>query len=542
MEKFRELGLDENILKAIEKMGIDEPSDIQEKAIPVLMDGKDMIGQAQTGTGKTLAFGAPILSKISSDRGKIKAIVLAPTRELAIQVNDELNRIAKFKDTRVTAVYGGSSIENQIRIIRSGVDIVVGTPGRVLDLIKRKIIKLDNIEFLVLDEADEMLNMGFIDDIELIISKCNIDRQTMLFSATMPDRIKKLAKRYMREELEHIKVTKKSVTTSNVTQFYFYTKPENRIETLYRVLDLYSPEFTIIFCNTKKEVDELVINLQNRNYSVEGMHGDMTQHFRMRTMNNFRSGRIKILVATDVAARGIDVSHISHVINYGLPFETESYVHRIGRTGRANRLGEAFTILTPKEKGKLIQIMKTMNCDIVKKPIPTITDIFEVKSSKIMKDVSKKVKADDNEIFKEMAKELISEIDPVEIVASMLKDKYKREISYGVNKDRLEEAKDGRNRNDRNRGNRKGKDRRRKGSVRVFLNLGKKDGLTKKKLLDFCREKANIQGRFITDIVLMDKFSFFYIDEKEYDKLRKNLNKKKFCNRTVSIERAKDRN
>lgn len=542
MDKFRELGLDEQVLKAIENMGISEPSEIQDEAIPVLMEGRDMIGQAQTGTGKTLAFGAPILSKLKRERGKIKAIVLTPTRELALQVNNEMNRIAKFKDIKLTPVFGGSSIENQIRSIRSGTDIIVGTPGRVLDLINRRVIKLENIEYFVLDEADEMLNMGFIDDIEKIIDMCGEERQTLLFSATMPDKIKKLAKKYLKKDLKHIKIAKKSVTTTNVTQYYFYTRPENRIETLYRVLDLYSPEFTIIFCNTKREVDELVINLQNRNYSVEGMHGDMTQSFRMRTLDSFRKGHIKILVATDVAARGIDVSHVTHVINFGLPFETESYVHRIGRTGRANREGESFTIITPRERGKLNQIKREMNCEIEKKPIPTITDIFEAKSDKIMQDVSKEVLSQDNEAFTEMARKLAEEVDPIGIIASMLKEKYEREVSYGNKADKLEEAHDrrdrsrSRDRRDRGRG-RSHSD----GDIRVFFNIGKKDELTKKKLLDFAREKGGVQGESISDIVIMDKFSFFYIDAEDYKKFKKKVNKKKFCGRKINMEKAKDR-
>lgn len=540
MEKFRELRLDEQVLKAIEKMGFSEPSEIQNEAIPVLLDGKDMIGQAQTGTGKTLAFGAPILSMMKRERGKVKAIVLTPTRELALQVNDEINRLAKFKDIKITPVFGGSSIENQIRQIKSGTDIVVGTPGRVLDLMNRKVLKLNDIEFFVLDEADEMLNMGFIDDIEKIIKESGENRQTLLFSATMPDRIKKLAKNYMKEELEHIKIAKKSVTTSNVTQFYFYTKPENRVETLLRVLDLYSPEYTIIFCNTKKEVDDLVAKLQGRKYSAEGMHGDMTQHFRMRTLENFRKGNIKILIATDVAARGIDVSHVSHVINYGLPFETESYVHRIGRTGRANRLGEAFTILTPREKGKLKEIKRELKCEIEKKPIPTITDIFEAKSRKIMDDVSKEVEEDDNEAFMAMARELAEEIDPVEIIASMLKEKYKSEVSYGVKKDKLEEATDRRGRERSGRRERGGRGRNRKGR-RVFMNIGKKDGLSVRKLLNFIREKSGVGGNSINDIVIMDKFSFFYVDKRDFDRLKKGLNRKKFQGRTVSVEKANDR-
>lgn len=539
--KFTDLGLEENVLKAIEKMGFETPSEIQEAAIPVLLDGYDMIGQAQTGTGKTLAFGAPILSKIEREKGKIKAIVLTPTRELAMQVNDEINRIAKFKDIRVTPVYGGSSIENQIRSIRAGADIVVGTPGRVLDLIKRKIIKLEYIEFFVLDEADEMLNMGFIEDIETIIKGCSDERQTLLFSATMPDRIKNLAKKYMQDDVKHIKIAKKSVTTSNVSQFYFDTKPSNRFETLCRVLDLYSPDFSIIFCNTKREVDDVVLNLQSKGYSVEGMHGDMTQGFRMRTLENFRRGTIKILVATDVAARGIDVSHVSHVINYGLPFETESYVHRIGRTGRAGRLGEAFTIITPKEKGKLKQIQRDLKCIIDKKPIPTISDIFEVKSKKLIEEIVTEVSKEDHEDFLAMAQEIAADRDPVEVIASLLKSRYKDEVSYGMSQDKLEE---GSSRESDSRGRSDSKRSRGKvdpNNARVFLNLGKKDKLDKKKLVRFLTERSNVDPSEIKSVVILDKFSFFNIKRGELGKIMKACNKKKFCNRTVNIEEANEK-
>lgn len=537
MKEFEKLGLKEDVLKAIEKMGFEEPSEIQKEAIPILLEKKDMIGQAQTGTGKTLAFSAPMLSMIGKEKSKIKALILTPTRELAIQVNDEMNKIARCKDLKIIPVFGGSSIENQIRQIKSNTDIVVGTPGRVLDLIKRKVLKLESIEFLVLDEADEMLNMGFIDDIEKIIENSNSERQTLLFSATMPDRIKKLAKKYMKKELEHIKIEKKSITATNVSQFYFYTKPENRIETLYRVLDLYSPDCAIIFCNTKKEVDEISLKLQNRKYSAEGMHGDMTQNFRMRTLENFRKGNIEILVATDVAARGIDVSQVSHVINYGLPFETESYVHRIGRTGRANRRGEAFTILTPKEKGKLKEIKRELKCEIEKKPIPTITEIFEKKSEQIIIEICENAEKNQDEKFSEMARKLVENMDPIKIISSMLKEKYKKEVSYGVNKDKLEEASDRKER--KSKSNKKSKN---KDDKRIFINIGKKDGLNKKKLAELIKEKTNIKDRFINDIIIMDKFSFFYIDKRDFDKLKKGLNKKKYNNRRINIEEANDRN
>ncbi|NRU21815.1 ATP-dependent RNA helicase DeaD [Clostridium beijerinckii] len=373
---FSELGLDESILKAIDAMGFEEPSKIQAEVIPVLLEGHDVIGQAQTGTGKTLAFGAPVLSRIRSSEEKISSIILTPTRELAIQVNDELNRIAKFTKIKLLPVYGGQPIDRQISALRRGIDIVVGTPGRVLDLIRRKVLNLGSIKFLVLDEADEMLNMGFIDDIEEIIKNSNQDRQTMLFSATMPEEIKRLAKRYMKSETKHIAILKNAMTVATVDQYYYEIKNKDRFETLCRILDVDEPTSAIIFCKTKRNVDELAEGLQGRGYTAEGMHGDMNQNQRINTLRKFKEGNLEFLIATDVAARGIDVENVTHVINYDLPQDVESYVHRIGRTGRANRKGVAYTLVTAREYMSLKHIEKVTKSKIRRREIPTVDEIF----------------------------------------------------------------------------------------------------------------------------------------------------------------------
>ena len=342
-KKFYELGLENRVLRAIEDMGFDQPSPIQGAVIPIVLEGYDIIGQAQTGTGKTLAFGAPILSRLERTekrrKGIIDTLILAPTRELAIQVSEELRRLAKYKEARIVPVFGGQPIGQQIRDLKRQADIVVGTPGRVLDLIRRRILRLEQINFLVLDEADEMLNMGFIEDIEKIIKSCNEERQTLLFSATMPAQIKRLAKRYMRAETKHIAMVEDTMTVSTVSQYYYEVRQGTRFESLCRILDVENPTTAIIFCKTKKGVDTLVGQLQERGYNVEGMHGDMNQSHRLNTLRKFKEGTLEILVATDVAARGIDVDDVSHVINYELPQDVESYVHRIGRTGRANKTG-----------------------------------------------------------------------------------------------------------------------------------------------------------------------------------------------------------
>ena len=340
--KFTDLGLKESLLKAITDLGYEKPSPIQADSIPVTLEGHDLIGQAQTGTGKTAAFGLPMLNKIDKKDG-LSALILAPTRELAIQVYEELCKLTKYEKLTILPVYGGSQISTQIRALKGNVNVVVGTPGRVLDLINRKALKLNNAKFLVLDEADEMLNMGFIEDIESVIKVMPEDRQTLLFSATMPAPIKKLAANYMKPDAKHVAIKKSSLTVSKIEQYYFEIANDQRFEALCRIIDHDSPASSIIFCKTKKGVDELVEAMQGKGYMVEGMHGDMSQQQRMRTLKKFKDGKLSFLIATDVAARGIDVDGVTHVFNYDLPQDPESYVHRIGRTGRANKEGTACT-------------------------------------------------------------------------------------------------------------------------------------------------------------------------------------------------------
>jgi len=368
-----------------------------------------VIGQAQTGTGKTLAFGAPILNKLDRSEGKINTIILTPTRELAIQVNDELNRIARFTKVKLLPVYGGQPIDRQISALRRGIDIVVGTPGRVLDLIGRNVIDLSRIKFLVLDEADEMLDMGFIDDIEEIVKNCSKDRQTMLFSATMPDEIRQLSRKYMSDDTKHISIVKNAMTVATVSQFYYEVKQKDRFESLCRILDVDEPSSAIIFCKTKKGVDELVEALDVRGYNAEGMHGDMSQSQRMSTLRKFKEGNLDFLVATDVAARGIDVENVSHVINYDLPQDTESYVHRIGRTGRANREGTAYTLVTSREYYILKQIEKATRSKIRRKEVPSIDEIFLTKYKSAVARVKEVIEKEEHKRFVSLATELDEE-------------------------------------------------------------------------------------------------------------------------------------
>ena len=337
--KFTELNLSEDILLAVERAGFETPSPIQEQTIPIALEGKDVIGQAQTGTGKTAAFGLPTLNKIDTSNPTVQALVIAPTRELAVQSQEELFKFGRDKGVKVRSDYGGSSIDKQIKALRSCAHLVVGTPGLLLDLIKRKALRLDGVETLILDEADEMLNMGFLDDIEAIIERVPVSRQTLLFSATMPEPIKRIGVKFMKEP-EHVKIAAKELTNVNVEQYFVRVKEHEKFDTMTRLMDVDQPELSIVFGRTKRRVDELTRGLKLRGFRAEGIHGDLDQNKRLRVIRDFKNDQIDVLVATDVAARGLDISGVTHVYNYDIPQDPESYVHRIGRTGRAGLSGK----------------------------------------------------------------------------------------------------------------------------------------------------------------------------------------------------------
>ena len=385
--KFDELQLDERILRAVTDMGFEEMSPIQAQAIPVQMEGRDVIGQAQTGTGKTAAFGIPLLQKIDRDSKKLQAIALCPTRELAIQVAEEIRRLAKYMHgIKVLPIYGGQDIVRQIRGLKDGVQIIIGTPGRVMDHMRRKTIRCDHVHTVILDEADEMLNMGFLEDMETILGQLPEDRQTVMFSATMPMAIQEIARKFQKSPV-NVKVVKKELTVPKVTQYYYEVKPKTKVEVMCRLLDMYAPKLSVAFCNTKKQVDELVQELQGRGYFAEGLHGDLKQEQRDRVMNSFRNGTTEILVATDVAARGIDVDDVGAVFNYDIPQDDEYYVHRIGRTGRAGKEGIAFSFVVGKEVYKLRDIQRYCKTKIIPQAIPSLDDITSIKADKIMEQV-----------------------------------------------------------------------------------------------------------------------------------------------------------
>ncbi|WP_247948461.1 DEAD/DEAH box helicase [Streptococcus constellatus] len=421
--KFNELHLSAELLAEIDKAGFVEASPIQEQTIPLAMAGKDVIGQAQTGTGKTAAFGFPTLEKIDTEDPTVQALIIAPTRELAVQSQEELFRFGRSKGVKVRSVYGGSSIEKQIKALKSGAHIVVGTPGRLLDLIKRKALKLNHVETLILDEADEMLNMGFLEDIESIISRVPEDRQTLLFSATMPDAIKQIGVKFMKEPT-HVKIAAKELTTELVDQYYIRVKENEKFDTMTRLMDVEQPELSIVFGRTKRRVDELTRGLKIRGFRAEGIHGDLDQGKRLRVLRDFKNGNLDVLVATDVAARGLDISGVTHVYNYDIPQDPESYVHRIGRTGRAGKSGQSITFVAPNEMGYL-QIIENLTKKRMKGMKPaTAEEAFQAKKKvalkKIEQDFADETIRSNFEKFGKDARKLAAEFTPEELALYIL--------------------------------------------------------------------------------------------------------------------------
>ena len=420
MANFTDLNLSELIIKSIINMGFEETTPIQEMTIPAALQGKDLIGQAQTGTGKTAAYGIPLIERIAEQAEHVQGIVLAPTRELAVQVAEELNKIGQFKRIHALPIYGGQGIDWQIRALKKRPHIIVATPGRLMDHMRRKTIRLNDIKILVLDEADEMLNMGFLDDIETILKEIPEDRQTLLFSATMPRQIQNIAQRFMKEpELISIKST--GVTVSDTEQHYVEVSERLKFDVLSRILDIQSPDLAIVFARTKRRVDELSEALSKRGYSAEGIHGDLTQSKRDSVLRQFKDGTIEVLVATDVAARGLDISGVTHVFNFDIPQDPESYVHRVGRTGRAGKSGLAITLVTPREMGMLRLIEQVIKRRIVRKPIPTIIEAVEGQQRLTMTEILRVIAEEDIEKYKGVAEELLSEHDSVTLLSAALK-------------------------------------------------------------------------------------------------------------------------
>ncbi|EPZ37432.1 ATP-dependent RNA helicase [Anoxybacillus ayderensis] len=420
MVTFKEFDLSPEVMKAVSKMGFEEATPIQAATIPLSLQNRDVIGQAQTGTGKTAAFGIPLVEKIDMNNDAVQAIVVAPTRELAIQVSEELYKIGSTKRVRVLPIYGGQDIERQIRALKKHPHIIVGTPGRILDHIQRRTLRLQNVHTVVLDEADEMLNMGFVEDIEAILSHVPTERQTLLFSATMPEPIRRIAERFMVNP-ELVRVKAKEMTVPNIEQYYIEIQEKKKFDTLTRLLDIQSPELAIVFGRTKRRVDELAEALNLRGYAAEGIHGDLSQAKRLSVLRKFKEGSIDILVATDVAARGLDISGVTHVYNFDIPQDPESYVHRIGRTGRAGKTGMAITFVTPREIGQLHHIEKTTKRKMERMKPPTLDEALEGQQRAAIEKLLATIEHNNLSFYKRAAEELLEEHDSVSLVAACIK-------------------------------------------------------------------------------------------------------------------------
>ena len=521
--KFDELNIDERILRAIEDMGFEETSPIQ--AIPAVCEGIDVVGQAQTGTGKTAAYTIPMLMKIDPQIKKPQAIVLCPTRELAVQVAEEIRKLAKYmSDIKVLPVYGGQEIVRQIKSLKTGVQIIVGTPGRVMDHMRRKTVKFDNINMVILDEADEMLDMGFREDMETILTETPEDRQTVMFSATMPKAIMDIARNFQKDA-RIIKVVRKELTVSNIEQFYYEVRPKNKTEVLCRLIDIYNPRLSVVFCNTKRQVDELISELKGRGYFADGIHGDMKQQQRDRVMDDFRSGKVDILIATDVAARGIDVDDVDMVFNYDIPQDEEYYVHRIGRTGRAGRSGMALSFISGKEVYKLKDIERYCKTKILAKPVPSLDDVKNTKLDNMFDKIRQTIEEGGLTDMVNLVEEHVNqeEYTSMDMAAALLK------MIVGDTLDRIDEVENFHF--DENADTSR--------MVRLFINIGKKDKIKPANILGAIAGESGMPGKLVGAIDMMDNYTFVDVPAIHAEKILKAMNDNvQIKGRRVNVEKA----
>ena len=525
--KFDELNLSREILRGVREMGFEEASPIQSQAIPIAMTGADIIGQAQTGTGKTAAFGIPVLEKVKKEIKHPQALILCPTRELAVQAAEEIRKIAKYMHgVKVLPIYGGQDINKQIRALK-GTQIIIGTPGRVMDHLRRKTIRCEHVDTIVLDEADEMLNMGFREDIETVLQYIpNEDRQTILFSATMPQPILDITKNYQKPDAKMIKVVKKELTVPKIEQYYLDVKRKDKVEVLCRLLDYYEPKLSLVFCNTKKMVDDLTEVLKGRGYFTEGLHGDMSQAQRDRVMKSFRNGKTDILIATDVAARGIDVDDVEAVFNYDIPQDDEYYVHRIGRTGRAGRTGRSFTFVKGKEVYKLRDIMRYCKTKIYAMPVPSLNDVNQIKIEKVMDKIGTIIEEEDLTTMINMIEKQVNESDytAMDIAAAFLK-MYMGQLGEGsADSDNSEYDFD-------NTGAEEG-------MARLFINIGKAQKIKAKDILGAIAGEANIPGKLVGAIDLYDKYTFVEVPKENAADVLKAMKNVKIKGKAINIEPA----
>ena len=529
MKKFQELGINNLLLKSIKNLGFDTPTEVQNKVIPILLKNEsDIVTLAQTGTGKTAAFGFPILQKIDSSSKKTQGLILSPTRELCLQITQDIKSYSEFlKGLNIVAIYGGASITDQSKKIKKGAQIIVATPGRILDMIKRKIVNISKIEYCVLDEADEMLNMGFHEEIKNILSFTPKDKSTWLFSATMPKEVSSIAKKFMHNPVEVI-IGSKNAGTKNVSHEYYVVNGRERYQTLKRLSDFNPSIFSVIFCRTKRDTQKVAENLIEDGYSAGALHGDLSQNQRDLIMKSFRNKQIQMLVATDVAARGIDVDNITHVINYQLPDEIETYTHRSGRTGRAGKIGVSIIIITQSELRKIKSIEKIIQNKILKKNIPNGEEICFVQLNHLAKKINNtKVNSEINSFIPEFKKEidhltkdeLIQKLVSVEFLRFHKYYKNSKDLNLSVSSSSPIELKSNK-----------------KNSIRFFMNIGKKDDFNWMTLKDFIKDNTKLSNDEIFHVDVMENFSFFNTYEKFKSKVISTLSEIKINDRKIKIE------
>ena len=527
--RFEDMNISNEICRAVLDMGFEEATPIQSQAIPVILEGKDIIGQSQTGTGKTAAFGIPLLERINPEDRRLQAFILCPTRELAIQVSEEFRKLLKYKDNiRVLPIYGGQPIDRQIAALRKGTQVVIGTPGRVMDHMRRRTIKAETVQMMVLDEADEMLDMGFREDIETILVKIPEEHQTLLFSATLSPEILDITKRFQRNP-EFIKIVRKELTVPNIEQYYFDVKEKTKLDALCRIIDVYDPKLAMVFCNTKKRVDDLVEMLQGRGYFAEGLHGDLKQAQRDKVMQKFRNGTIEILVATDVAARGIDVDDIDVVFNYDVPQDEEYYVHRIGRTGRAGKAGKAFTFCVGKEIYKLRDIMRYTKTKIQQQKLPTLSDVEEMKTNIYLEKIKGIIEEGHLTKYIHLVDRLMEEdYTSIDIAAALLKDHLS-----DVNADDIDAL------DDINLGGTELYGGEGEKMVRLFINAGKKSKIRAKDIVGAIANEAGIPGKTLGEIAIFDEYTFVDVPNEFVRDILHGMKHAKIKGKRVHIEIAK---
>ena len=538
MKTFEELGVSPEIRRAIEEMGYENPMPVQEEVIPYLLgENNDVVALAQTGTGKTAAFGLPLLQQIDVKNRVPQSLILCPTRELCLQIAGDLNDYSKYIDgLKVLPVYGGSSIDSQIRSLKRGVHIIVATPGRLLDLMERKTVSLSTVHNIVMDEADEMLNMGFTDSINAILADVPKERNTLLFSATMSPEIARISKNYLQNAKE-ITIGRKNESTSNVKHVAYTVQAKDKYAALKRIVDYYPQIYGIIFCRTRKETQEIADKLMQEGYNADSLHGELSQAQRDAVMQKFRIRNLQLLVATDVAARGLDVDDLTHVINYGLPDDTESYTHRSGRTGRAGKTGTSIAIINLREKGKLREIERIIGKKFIAGEMPTGKQICEKQLIKVI-DELEKVKVNEEEITDFMPEiyRKLEWLSKEDLIKRMVSHEFNRFLDYYRDREEIETPTDSRERNTRDsceRGSRKAAP----GFTRLFINLGKMDSFFPSELISLLN--SNTRGRIeLGRIDLMKNFSFFEVEEKEAQNVVKALNRANWNGRKVSVEVA----